>query len=565
VRTLSELARPPRHLYARGMGAVAIPDATSAITSGQNTFTQAYSMAGGSLQGTAAVAAGIVANLPHGALTTALNQAMGVAGSAEAGAAIGSVIPGYGTAVGAVVGAIVGIISSITSGPPAAPEGEFRSTGERYCFPALPLTPTVGESASALAQPPLQPVVWPTYRANAVSWLPVTIDENLGNPAPSQSIPIHFTFGVGWVSPPSSTAVSTDQGYYVACAWMATNGVSRAHLLAHDDSAGDAASFGAAAKNQAITALGGTSLFNEATDLFRSWYGAGGWSTTVNGSLTGETWPPKNGDWSKSTKGYPAPQGYSGVWESMHHDLRSPQYAFDFTYYEGNYINQEEFNTWGMQFVTEDWFNTQAANRNGGEESIIGFNVAPMPDTTAIGLAELACLAVTGVIPKESADVAALHYLLGLAWMWRRGYETEKARNKTYQEYYGIDTGILEPTHDNFSRCIGLVTAKIRAADKKATTTAVKATSTNVKAQEAQILASEKAVAAAQAASATRSASLARAATIPRAAPVAAPVPAATPATTLQPEEIAMGAVALVAAAAGAVLYKKRKKRRMLT
>lgn len=465
---LGRMPPPAARMGATVSASPTIPDASAAITSGQNTFNQAYSMAQGSLQGTAAVAAGIVAALPKGQLTTALNQAMGVAGSAEAGAAIGSVIPGYGTAIGAVVGAIVGIVSSITSSSPPNPLGEFRTASERYCFPALPLTPTVGESASALAQPVLQPVVWPTYRQNAVSWLPVQVDNNLGNPAPTQTKPITFSFGVGWVSPPSSTAASTQQGYYVACAWMSSNSVSRAHELPTDQGA-NGQGFASAVKESAITALGGTAAFNEATDLFRSWYGAGGWGTKVLPELAGNTWPPNNGAWSTPTKGYPAPQGYSGVWKSIHHTLREPAWSFDFTYYEMNYIVQTigPNVAWSLDTVGASWMANQTHLR-----ADVGwgaaFNIAPLPDTTAIALAELACLAVTGVIPRESADVAALHFLLGLAWMWRQGYELDKGRGKTIQQLYGIDTGIYLPTHDNFSRCIGIVAAKIRAAKKKA-------------------------------------------------------------------------------------------------
>jgi hypothetical protein len=455
---------------ALGATAPAIPDASAAIASGQKTFNDAYAQASGSLAGTAAVAAGIVAQLPKGQITTALNQAVGVVGDAEAGAAIGSVIPGYGTAIGATLGAIVGIVSQITSSTPPSPQGEFRSTPERYCFPALPLVPTVGETPSALAQALLEPVVWPTYRAQAVSWLPVAIDSDLGSPAPTQTPPLTVTFGVGWVSPPSSTATSTQQGYYGACAWMASNGVSRANALKHDDAAGDFASFAAATKNAAITAMGGEDLFNEATDLFRSWYGTGGWHTTPDPTLAGLFWPPDNGAWTTPTKGYPAVQGFQGVWLSVHHVLRAPTGALDFTYYTGNYILQNLGPYTGMQWtiatVDETWFGWQAGIRNNNVGA--SFNLAPLPDTTAIALFELASLAVTGVIPREGADVAALHFLLGLAWMWRRGYETEKARTLEIRESFGVANGVLLDTHDNFSRCIGLVQAKIRAAKKKA-------------------------------------------------------------------------------------------------
>lgn len=561
----SDLGRMQAARMGATLSASTIPDASAAITSGQNTFNAAYSAAGGSLQGTAAAAAGIVASLPKGQIQTALNDAMNAIGYAEAGAAIGSVIPGYGTAIGAVIGAAIGIFSSITSGSQVSTEGEFRSTAEQFCFPALALTPTVGETPSQLAQTVLQPCVFPTYRQNAVSWMPIQVDDNFGAPYVNESKPVNFTFGVGWLPPPSSTAASTSQGYFLACAWMASNGVSRALSLKHDDSQQDLHAFGKAVQEQAITALGSEKAFTDAMNLFRSWYGTGGWSTKIptelKGMLSGPEDPQRGVSkaWTGGTTGHPS---YSQLWKSLIDILRQPAQQFDFTYYPANYaLLNDEGGTftgasaeWDLVGMSEPiWERIQGSNASGKDNT--GTNVALMPDTTAIGLAELACLCITGIVPREGADVAALHYLLGMQWLWRQGYQQDALRSKQAQALYGIGF-TYNKTNPNISRCIGLVTAKIRAAKKKA----AKAKPAKPAAHAKQTASSYTAIqTTAHAAVVQQEATVQRAA-IAQAVQAQAAAAAVT-ATSDSDRNLAIAGVILAAGAAVAVHLRKKRRR----
>jgi hypothetical protein len=563
VRSLAACFRPPplpQHLGSMGATVDAM---TSQIQSGQDTFNKAYSAAGGSLQGTAAAGAGIVADLPSGQFKSALDQAMSAIGYAEAGAAIGSIIPGYGTAVGAVIGGLIGIFSTMTSSP-LNTDGEFRSTAEQYIFPALALTPTVGETPSQLAQTVLQPCVFPTYRQHAVSWMPVTVDEDFGAPYLNESKPLNFTFGVGWLSPPGSTTTSTEQGYYLASAWMATDGVSRGLALAHDDSNGDLHAYGATMREQAITALGSEQAYNAAMGLFESWYGSGSpWSTKIDPALAGtipKVLDPVQGmstTWNNSGKSL----GYKNRWGSLILSLREPNQQFDWTYYAGNYLlaNLDNFASWSPVGVSETMFNAVRADQG----PLQVYNVALLPDTTAIGLAELACLAVTGEgtppLTRQGADVAALHFLLGMAWLWRQGYAQDSVRSKNVGEVYGLlgNGGLApyQPTNPNVSRCIGIVQAKIRKDAKK-----------NAPKPKPKANAPKPSAAVVQKA-ATANASLARTVVVTQAnaalaagvAPLALVSSAPAPAGPSD-EELAIG-VALAAAVAGAVLWKKRKRR----
>ena len=556
----SDLGRRPRGI--RGIGV--LPTATNAIASGESTFTQAYAQAGGSLQGTAAVAAGIVAQLPAGKITAALNTVMSAIGDAEAGAAIGSVIPGYGTAIGAAIGAIVGIISEITGSTPANPTGEFRSTAERFVYPSLPLQPTVGESPSALVQVPFQPAVWPTYRQNASAWQPVQTDSNLGDPAPSQSEALQFTFGVGWVSPPSSTPASTSQAYYAACAWMSGNAVARGLVLPKDDANQDFASFRAAANGQALTSLGSQEAMSDALALFTSWYEQP-WSLTIDETLQGTITVPGKSNWSTPQPGgYQAVRGWQGVWESMLYELRLPVNALDWTYYSANYILTGGGNLWGVTGMTS-WFLDGVNDRLPGVPTFSDkINIARLPDTLAIALYEYAILSVTGVLPRDGADIGVLHFLLGLQWSWHRGWITDAGR-KSFATLYGITNDSmspLQPLNPNISRCIGIVQAKIRAA--KTTSASSASTSSSASSSAAS------AAAASTLAAANLSLAQARLTAARKATPAAPPpaLPAARPtavvassASSPSSEELGGLIVGLAAIAAGAVRYRKKRKR----
>ena len=520
------------------MGAAASPltDPTAAITSGAATFEQAYTRAGGGLAGTAAVAAGIVAGLPPGQLSSALNQVEGLASSTEAGAAVGSIIPGFGTVVGGAIGAVIGAIEVIGSSPPQQPVGEFRTHAERYVFPALPLTPTVGESPSALVQTAYQPVLWNDYRTHAVAWQGVATDEGLGDPAPSQTRPITTTFGVGWVSPPGSTPASTQQAYFLATAWMSSDSVSR-HFAYPKDTSGELKQLAAGAANQAVTALGSQQLYNAAMTLFRSWY-VQTWSLKYDASDLVIPFVPTSianemfGGAPSST----VVANYLKVWKSHQRELKK-NYAWDYTTYFPRYICNRSLDSPQMFPMSADAIeggSFKCAHWRDSNCVDDWISLVQLPDTVALGLAELACLSVTGGSPHAGADVVALHYLLGLAWLWRRGMITDAAN-----PWFGIepktDPVYSDWTHPNVARCIGLVQAKIRHRHKGLSSATA---TTKARASLASALAKVQAAEAA-----------------PRSAPVAPVAP-----TSHLVRDLAIAGVVLAAGAVGVVSYKRRKR-----
>jgi hypothetical protein len=540
----SDLGRlsPPRARTIGAIDASATLATPSAIANGTKTFQAAYAAADGSLAGTTAVAAGLIAGLPPGQVTQTLNRVLSAASSVEAGAAIGTTLfPGIGTGVGIAIGAISGIAQLIAGSPPANPQGEFRGHSERYCFPALPLTPTVGESASALAQQLLQPVVWPDYRQRAVGYQLTTTDPVAGDPAPSRTQPLSFSFGVGWVSPPGSTAASTNQAYYLAQAWMGGDTVSTHARTITGDPNGEQASFREACKQQAITALGSEAVYRRAYDLVTSWY-LSKFSLNVGRALLAPSaidlgaagLSYSTADPSRSLAGN---MRRAALWWKTNIDAWNENSALDFTYYLGNYYLFESPQGSEQIWQVQSWEAVQNTPywsvQPGGRHLVY----ASLPDTFLIALCELACIVATNAmtsstgapvaLSEDEADAAALHFAMLHAWLWKRGQVLDATHDFGNGLTEASLPGFTSP-HPNFSRVIGIVAAKIKKNRKKAAAASAKAKAQSARraavaqhaaaaaAQQAQqraaVATTQKAHAAALAQQAAASASLAAAA-----------------------------------------------------
>jgi hypothetical protein len=501
------------------MGAVTVPTTpTAQIAAGSALFTKAWSSADGSLAGTAAAGAGLAAGLPSGQFKAAVTAATSALGDAEAGAAVGSVIPGYGTAIGAVVGAVYGVIQAIGSGPTQAPEGDTRSMSERYCFPPLSLDASLGETPSAIAQTLLEPYVWANYRAHALGYQTVD-DPQAASLAPTQSSASSWTFGVGWISPPNSTAASTAQGYYLAQRWTATDSVSTAFSAAAGSEAAGASD---TQKQEAITMLGSETAYNDAFDILTAWEGGNTFSSSYDPALTEIV----SSDYGNSVSAFSA-----DVKNAI--DTFNNFSALDYAYfYPYALIIQADTNV----IVPDVAWSTAVTNVLGSTVGVF-LKYLASPDTIRFALAELACLVATGVVPREGCDLVAFHLVLGAAWLWRRGQITEQRTIKD---------------HPNFSRLLGILGARV-ANDKVTAATATAATTAKTAAAAtARVSVASAALVAAEARAAAAPLPVATAA----GAPVA--VVAAPPSMLLEFLE----GLALATAAGALVVFVKRRRRR---
>lgn len=559
------------------LNAAATTDPAAAISAGSTLFDGAYQKAGGSITGTIAVAASIVGDLPAGQAKDMLNQVMGIAEGAAAGAAMGSIVPGWGTAVGAAVGAIMGMVDSMTSDPTPAPAGDYRSTAEQYVFPAVPATPVDTDPQSLLAATSAQPYCWPDIRIHSAMYQ-VPIDET--DPGSNQGVPQAATFGTSWVSPPQTTPTSKAAAWYLAQAWLGTDEVTKQTALytgsapnANQRAGGvDQATLNSAVQANRIkagTLLGSDELVTKALSYVSRWYGTSFeriFSFPANKTTKASKFktlvfsvsqcPGVNSNWgwtltkaaSGGVHGGSSAAEYNAAfkriaiaWADLAHCLNE-NCSLDYAYYwsETLMIAQNQPSQWGgvvnqvvpvygQQFLLESGTFFMAA-----------------PDTTLVGLCELAALIVTGVLPSAGSDHVALHYVMALAWLWRRGQEQDAHDNLPY--------GIVN--HRNFSRIIGRLSVMIYGtpadrAKAKATATAKakKATATSTKAK------------ATAAASAERVMRLGDAATASAAAP--SPSRVQTTLTTPAPSRWVgdLAKTLLVSAAGAAVVTYLRRKR----
>lgn len=415
---------------------------TDAVANGSEIFDRAFKQAGGSIAGTATVIAGIAAGLPSGQLQQAVNKVSGALSSTEEGAAIGSVIPGYGTAIGAAAGALIGIFNDVLSGNTEPLQTDFRTQAEKYCWPWLPQNPVLGSSDSLLAQTAVNAGTWCDIRTHApVYQLPAPI--GVVDPVSGQDCPVDYTGGVGWVSPPGSTAASTEAAWALGNAWAARSWsrMGPAWKRPYDE-----------AWQKATTLIGSDRAATRAMGLLQHWYGVPTGKNAkkdfgafffridkVNISPLGPI--NKDGQWDVPT--ISAASFYR--WWPKELAKLNETCALDYLYYFAPSVYMRNLDGWLVRQLLD--YESDQRTRTQGDTpcSFVG-----CPDTTLLGLAELACLTEMGVSPANGADAIALHYVLGLAWLWRRG----QIEDQTTVQGSPIEGALPIANHPNFSRLI---------------------------------------------------------------------------------------------------------------
>lgn len=426
-------------------------DPDTAIAQGNALFDSAYSQAAGNLTGTIATAAGVVADLPSGAVKQMLSMLTGVAGGAAAGAAMGSVIPGWGTAVGAAVGAVAGLIEGILGQSSATPalQGEFRSQAAQLTFPAVaapdlangtpPWTPEF-----AITQALACPASHMSVRATTPGFQvplggPGTSDQGSG-----QIGLANFTFGVGWVSPPQGTEETKSAAWYVAQAWLGQDEVTKKLAMGPGATFGNRsvrAGYVAATRQRALMLLGSSETLSQALSLLTSWYGKRFSMSTAPAPRV----PPGAAQTGVMD---PTDTAFQAGWQAKISKLAkdwNEKNALDFIYYMPDEALLDGLNaTIGP---------VEAVGEPAMSADPVGVNALPIcvPDTTIVMLAEIALCVATGLIPAKAADAVALHSVMGLQWLWKQGQLTDR------------DLGFTRPVtnHPNFSRVIGVIASKI--------------------------------------------------------------------------------------------------------
>lgn len=474
-------------------GVPATPQA--AIAQGDALFASANAFANKSQQGLPSLmgaAASIVSQLPPGTFTTAFADAISTASEFCSAIAAGTAVGGpYGAVAGACVAAISTVMGLLEGGPPQL-QGDLRSRAEQSVFPARSHTPSLADvGSSVLDQQALYPVCWPDVRLHTAAFLPDAPDAD--DPSGGEeSMPGAFSFGVGWLPAPGSTSGSTAQAYALAQSWLANTLSPKFFNLTDAQKL-----YASGAADDASTAFSGNVIQQtRARNLLASWYGTrfyqvfllaqggGFFAPDINPSSTGAFWTPGgNVSWQTWASEWAFVVTGSGGTAGL-----NQRAILDYTYYFPTSIllleNTQSFGssfgadgTWQANVVTSDLLlNMQfdGTNQNAFSTTQI-VNPAACPDTTIFGLAEIASLVATGgpgasypATSDEEADLVALHYVLGLQWLWIAGQK--KDLTDPYSSLYqlvnqGKCSGLVAP-HPNFSRIIGIIQAKIAARPK---------------------------------------------------------------------------------------------------
>lgn len=398
---------------------------------GNGLYNQALSLSDGSLTSIMGAATGLVGNLPPSQIRTLLQEVVVVAGDAAAGAAVGTALfPGFGTAIGAAIGAIIGVIQDIFSSNPPEPEQEFRPTADRYVFPGITLG-TAAADPAVLFTPGWSDT---PCRGHIAAYM-YPGDGNKQNP---------FAFGVTWVSPfptvapttnpmaPTSTAVTRAKARALAMQFMATDIITQLVSLPTSQADGwrDTTALhgqiGQIAATFNTTFGGDQAEMSRAMSLLESWYGVrNGFPTSSPMQALLAMYDANQGPPVDQHAGI---QPFSNPQDAQFAAIVANASPFDYTYYA---IPTHE---------GDDRTPTPSYDLATGTNIFFGI------DTVLLGLAELACL-------TTATDAMALHYIIGLAWLWHQGQLFDHAS----------DPLLLYTSHPNFSRILGIISTKTAA------------------------------------------------------------------------------------------------------
>lgn len=400
-------------------------EANGLIAQGQHLYDTASAASGGDYAGLMGAVGALVNDLPAGAVASAAHDIMNVVGSAAQGAALGATFGPYGAAIGAAVGAVVGMIEdAFSSPPPPPPQGECRSTADQLCFPAV-------AKGTALSVVPGMACDNPR-RAPGSLWYQVDGDGT------TQST--NYAFAVSWMRPPNATPTTQAAAWYLAQWFVASLSANSGALC----------TTGAVARSNAGTAMGGDDVAARAFDRLAGWYGrrfskCPPWSPEdLQGAVRGAGgWQGAFGAFAKvQTRMLVSLKGVLlafGGWEAVHRVSPTPTvadiaavttrftaYPLDFLYYP-------------IPVSFNDTPDMGPVPVGGIPEGVL-----MCADTLLLGLAELAV--------QQAHDVVALHYVMGLAWLWKRTKATAALTDPT----------VTQAHHPNFVRVIGVISRKIR-------------------------------------------------------------------------------------------------------
>jgi hypothetical protein len=471
---------------------VALPNPQTAINQGQSLYSSANSLAGGSdaapgdLRQMAVAIQGLAQDLPSGAIQTAVEDVAQIGLAAAAGAAMGSALGPEGTVVGAVVGAVVAIAEQILGlgGPPA--QGDSRFLADRLCFPST--------DASGNALGPSSPF--------AVLPGPVGVDLRLfgiffqqatgyeagqtvnGAPGDVTNWPTgNWGYAIGWNRPfpvsgvggvtssydvtslPACSPTTQQAAWAVAYAYLANDPISLTQGLAAACPCADgndlgcqgcpgytfgeklAATVGAERAAQEAL-LGGAETFNAAIDLLDSWYGPQSTFTVPSQAVSG-SWMSDyflsacefvfNGNNQMSPEQVAAKM-------ALH--AKNP---LDYCYYP---IPQTAPGSQGPGAANCE---LQLSAIDASQANLYQM----VPDTTVLGLAEIAVMYAMGGIPgittTAAVDRLALHYVTQQSWFFQNGL---------WQEENAYPSVNPAAQHANFARILGNIQGKIQAANQ---------------------------------------------------------------------------------------------------
>jgi hypothetical protein len=459
------------------------PGPSAAIQSGQALFQSAMN-GSTNVVGMMGAAAGIVSGLPAGPFTSAIQQCVDEGTSIASAVAAGTAVGGpYGAAAAACIAIVTTVVGALQG--TSMPQADVRSTAEQWCFPGIdPGNPPPFEGGSAYnsfaGQVPalLLPFCQPNTRLHTVGFLPLSNAAG-ADPTDGTTNQIgNFAFGIGWVPAPGSTEESTAAAMDLANGWLAAHSQEVTNQAPTSSQMDWTNTLGASIEED-LGETSGNSVFDEVRYWLSSWWGDSGWAMEFGLQAGGPPlapdvnpqnpygyfWTP--GSWAQASNGF---QRWGSEWATAMGQLNS-QTSLDYVYFFSYTVCgiQTAWNVSTSEPVSPVGPAAIAEYAHLGSSGLSSSQVlwpCACPDTSLVGLAEIAYLVVKGQIPSDQADLVALHYMLGLQYQWVIGTTKDQRDPSTaigaFSAPNGPNNGLpWAPPHPNFSRVIGVISAKI--------------------------------------------------------------------------------------------------------